>query len=191
MSYSLCTYVYTRVLFNHRTWMVCDWHFVRIPAESNEITLTMTSQYWSFHVVATVKQYYFSKAVTYSERYSICTYVMQYSTLNTVKNLHPVLFYYKICTVYFSTALGTSVRRYRNKSIRLLWKIQYNNIWVILVEDIYYTKDLTSIPATWKPLSAPSGRYLLYRMYFSYSGKLFGITNPCRWYPVHLFPSSR
>ena len=105
MNSSLCTYVCTwvlGVLFNHRTWMVCDLHFVRIPVESNEITSTMTSQYWSFHVEPTVIQY-FSKAVTYSERYSICT--VRYTIFNPqrsktiasctflLQNLYRVFFY--------------------------------------------------------------------------------------------------
>jgi hypothetical protein len=89
-------------LFNHRTWMVYDWLFVWIPVESDEITLTMTSQYWGFHVVGTVKQY-FSKTVTYSEWYSICTVLYticnpQHSKKFALccflqQNLYRVLFY--------------------------------------------------------------------------------------------------
>jgi hypothetical protein len=51
----------------------------------------MTSQYWRFHVVTTVTQD-FSKAVTYSERYNICTIhytraVKQYIVLEEYYNI--------------------------------------------------------------------------------------------------------
>jgi hypothetical protein len=68
------------------------------------------SQYWSFHVVATVIQYFSNIFWTVPGTVSALYVVVKYSTLDTVKNLHPVLFYCKICSVYFSTVLGTSVR---------------------------------------------------------------------------------
>ncbi len=60
------------------------------PSRIQWIKLTMTSQYWGFHVVATVIQS-FSKAVTYSWS---ARYVIQYPTLSIVKNW----------TLFFSTA---------------------------------------------------------------------------------------
>ena len=54
-------------------------------------------------------------------------YVIQYSILKTVKKLCHLLFYLKICTMYISRELGTSLRGLQNKYIRLLWKIQYDS----------------------------------------------------------------
>ncbi len=126
MCYSHCTYystyVCTRVpvLFNHRTWMVCDWLFVRIPVESNEITLAMTSQYWSFHVVATVIQY-FRKVVTYSERYSICT--VRYTIFNPQhsKKFAPCTFLLERPAQHVPAVLTESVEWCAPAVLRLAW----------------------------------------------------------------------